>query len=54
VDVRAAIAGKPALIGYIRSGQMPREFLVVPGGRYLLVADNGSSQIQWVDLTKLP
>jgi serine/threonine-protein kinase len=54
VNVPAALTGKPALIGYIPSGQMPREFLVVPGGRYLLVADNGSAQIQWVDLTKLP
>src|SRR5712692_2052157 len=53
IDVRAALTGKPALIGYIPSGQMPREFVVVPGGRYLLVADNGSAQIQWVDLTKL-
>jgi len=54
VDVRAALAGKPALLGYIASGQMPREFAVVPGGQYLLVADNNSSQVQWVDLTKLP
>jgi serine/threonine protein kinase/DNA-binding beta-propeller fold protein YncE len=54
VDVRAALAGKPALLGYISSGQMPREFGVVPGGQYLLVSDNNSAQIQWIDLTKLP
>jgi DNA-binding beta-propeller fold protein YncE len=54
VDLRAAMTGKPALLGYIPSGQMPREFAVTPGGQYLLVADNDSAQIQWVDLSKLP
>jgi len=54
VDLRAARTGEPALLGYIPSGQMPREFAVTPGGQYLLVADNDSAQIQWIDLSKLP
>jgi 6-phosphogluconolactonase (cycloisomerase 2 family) len=54
IDVSAALARKPALLGYITSGVLPREFGIVPGGRYLLVSDNGSAQVQVVDLSKLP
>ncbi len=54
LNVQAALAGKPALLGFIQSGDLPREFGIVPGGRELLVSDNGSAQIQVVDLTKLP
>ncbi len=54
LDVSAALDGKHALMGYIPSGELPREMTVVPGGRYLLVSDNGSAQIQVVDLSKLP
>ncbi len=54
VNVSAALAGKPALLGFIPSGQLPRELAIVPGGRYLIVSDNGSNQVQVVDLSKLP
>jgi DNA-binding beta-propeller fold protein YncE len=54
VSVSAALARKPALLGYIPSGVLPREFAIVPGGRDLLVSDNGSAQVQLVDLSKLP
>ena len=33
VNVAAAMAGKPALLGYIPSGVFPREFGIVPGGK---------------------
>jgi len=54
VNVGAALAGKSALLGYIPSGELPRELAVVPGGRVLVVSDNGSAQVQTVDLSKLP
>jgi DNA-binding beta-propeller fold protein YncE len=54
VNVAAALARGPALLGYIPSGALPREFATVPGGRYLLVSDNGSAQVQVVDVSKLP
>lgn len=47
-------AAKPALLGFIRTGKLPREFATIPGGRYLLVTDNGSGQVQVLDLSKLP
>jgi DNA-binding beta-propeller fold protein YncE len=53
VNVAAALARKPALLGYIPSGALPREFGLVPGGRDLIVSDNGSMQIQVVDVSKL-
>ncbi len=55
VNVSAALARKPgALLGFIPSGELPREVAVVPGGRYLLASANGSAQVQIVDLSKLP
>ncbi len=54
VNVAAALAGKPALLGYIPSGALPREFGIVPGGRNLIASDNGSMQLQVLDVSKLP
>jgi DNA-binding beta-propeller fold protein YncE len=54
LNVADALAGKPALLGYLPTGAMPREFGTVPGGRYLLVSDNGSAQVQIVDVSNLP
>ena len=55
VNVAKALAGKPALLGYIPvGGSMPREFGLISGGRYLIVSDNGSGQVQIFDLSKLP
>ena len=54
LNVANALAGKSALLGYFPTGQMPREFGNVPGGRYLLVSDTGSAQVQIVDVSKLP
>ena len=54
VDVAAALARKQALLGFIPTGKLPREFAAIPGGRYLLVSDNGSNQVQVLDLSKLP
>jgi DNA-binding beta-propeller fold protein YncE len=55
IDVAKALAGKPSLLGYIPvGGTMPREFGLISGGRYLIVSDNGSAQVQIFDLSKLP
>jgi serine/threonine protein kinase/6-phosphogluconolactonase (cycloisomerase 2 family) len=54
LNVANALAGKSSLLGYLPTGALPREFGSVPGGRYLLVADNGSGQVQIVDVSKLP
>jgi DNA-binding beta-propeller fold protein YncE len=53
VNVAAALNRKPALVGFIPTGLAPREFASTSDGRFLLVADNGSGQVQVIDLSKL-
>jgi len=54
VNVAAAIARKPALIGYIPSGRSPLDFALSASGQYLYVADSGAAQIQIVNVGALP
>jgi DNA-binding beta-propeller fold protein YncE len=54
VDVPAALAGRPALLGYLRAGLFPREMAVVPGAHTLLVDNYRSRQIESVNLAELP
>ena len=54
VDVQAALAGNPAVLGRIPTGLFPREFAVSPDGDIILVADFTSKQIQAVDVATLP
>ncbi len=51
VNVAAALNRQPALAGFIKTGQQPREF--ASSGRMLYVSDNGSAQIQVIDLSSL-
>jgi DNA-binding beta-propeller fold protein YncE/tRNA A-37 threonylcarbamoyl transferase component Bud32 len=54
VDVRKALAGeRGALLGFIRSGQTPRQFAVTRSGA-LLVTNTESSQVQAVNIAHLP
>jgi DNA-binding beta-propeller fold protein YncE len=54
VEVHAALDGRPALSGYVRSGLDPRQLATSPDGRQLLVGNFGSDQLETVNLTKLP
>jgi len=54
VDPAAALAQKPALLGYFNSGLQPREMALSPDGKYLYVTDRGSAQVQVVKLSTLP
>ena len=49
VNVQAALARRPALLGYVASGQQPRQFALLPGGGTLLVTNTGSQQLQAVE-----
>jgi len=53
VDVAAAIARKPALIGYIPSGRSPLHFALSAFGQYLYVSDSGAAQIQVINVSTL-
>ncbi len=54
VDAAAAIARKPALIGYIPSGRSPDHFVLSSSGQYLYVADSGAPQVQIMNISALP
>jgi serine/threonine-protein kinase len=54
VSMPAALAGKPALLGVIPAGLLPRQFAMEPDGATLLVTDSTSQQLQAVDVTNLP
>jgi DNA-binding beta-propeller fold protein YncE len=54
IDVRAALAGRPALLGYLPAGQFPRDLALEPGGKMLLVANYYSGQIEALNVTGLP
>jgi DNA-binding beta-propeller fold protein YncE len=54
VDVSKALAGQPALLGYVPSGATPRQFAMVPNGSTLLVTNTNSGQLESLNAAKLP
>jgi DNA-binding beta-propeller fold protein YncE len=54
VDVPDALAGRPALLGYLPAGQFPREMTLAAGGTTLLVTNFNSNQLESVDVAGLP
>lgn len=54
VSVAAALAGRPAVLGYVRSGLFPRQMALEPGGRTLLVTNFDSQQLESVGVAGLP
>jgi DNA-binding beta-propeller fold protein YncE len=54
VDVRDALAGKPALLGYLRAGAFPRDVAANPAGGAVLVANYVAGQVETVNVADLP
>jgi DNA-binding beta-propeller fold protein YncE len=54
VDVPDALAGRPALVGYLPAGLFPRDMAAGPGGGTVLVANYDSGQIETVNGAALP
>ena len=54
VSTSAALNRGRALLGQISTGLLPREFSVAPDGKTALVTNNGSGQVQAIDLSTLP
>jgi DNA-binding beta-propeller fold protein YncE len=54
VSVPAALAGRPALTGYLPAGGFPREMALEPDGTTLLVANFMSQQLEAVSVAGLP
>jgi DNA-binding beta-propeller fold protein YncE len=53
IDTAAALAGRPALLGYLPAGRFPRDISVASGGQ-LLVANFMSGQLETVQDADLP
>ncbi|MBO0787773.1 MAG: YncE family protein, partial [Actinobacteria bacterium] len=54
VNPAKALAGRPAVVGYLRSGASPRQFALVLRGPRLLVTNTDSAQLESVSLARLP
>jgi DNA-binding beta-propeller fold protein YncE len=54
IDPAKALRRVPSLLGYVSTGTIPRQFTIQPDGRTALVTNNGSGQLQAIDLTTLP
>jgi len=54
IDVAKALAGKPAVLGTIKSGLAPRQFALEPNGKTLLVTNTDSGQVEAVNVGQLP
>lgn len=54
VDATAALAGRPALLGYLPAGGFPRQMALEPAGGTLLVTNFTSRQLEAVGLAGLP
>jgi DNA-binding beta-propeller fold protein YncE len=53
VNVAAALAGRPAVVGHIRAGLFPRDMTLAPDGT-LLVSNFDSGQVEAVDAATVP
>ena len=54
VNVAAALAGRPAVIGSIPAGQFPREMALVPDGQRLLVSNYLFGQLEAISVPSIP
>ena len=54
VSTSKALRGEPALLGYVPTGQLPRQFAVQPGGRILLVTVQNAHQLAAIKVADLP
>jgi serine/threonine protein kinase/DNA-binding beta-propeller fold protein YncE len=54
ISTADALSGKPALLGYVPTGSVPRQFAVVPGGATLLVTVQGAHELEAIKAGDLP
>jgi DNA-binding beta-propeller fold protein YncE len=53
INIAAALSGRPAELGLIQAGLLPREFAMEPGGRTALVTNSDSHQLEAVNVSSL-
>jgi serine/threonine protein kinase/DNA-binding beta-propeller fold protein YncE len=50
ISTASALSGRPALLGYLPVGPIPRQFAVEPGGTTVLVTLQGAHELEAVDV----
>jgi serine/threonine protein kinase len=53
VSTAAALSGKPALLGFVPTGPVPRQFAVEPGGKILLLSVEKAHQLAAIIIASL-
>ncbi len=53
INTASALSGRPALLGYVPVGQVPRELAVEPGGTTVLVTVDGGHELEAVSVGSL-
>ncbi len=53
IDTTAALAGKPAVLGLIQAGLLPRDVTMAPNGRIALITNSASHQLEAVNISRL-
>jgi DNA-binding beta-propeller fold protein YncE len=54
VSTADALNGKPALLGYVPTGPVPRQVAILPGGSTLLVTVENGHAVETVNVAELP
>ncbi len=54
ISTAQALARKPALLGYVQTGEVPRRMTVLPDGKTLLVTESYSHELQAISVADLP
>jgi DNA-binding beta-propeller fold protein YncE len=54
IDTAKALAGRPALLGYVSTGALPRQFALEEGGKTMLITVTNSNQLQAINVADLP
>ncbi|HEY2690287.1 MAG TPA: protein kinase [Streptosporangiaceae bacterium] len=54
ISTAQALARKPALLGYVPTGEVPRRMTVLPDGKRLLVTESYSHELQAFSVADLP
>jgi len=54
ISTASALSGRPALLGYVPVGPVPRQFAVEPGGKTLLVTLQGAHELEAISVGSLP
>jgi DNA-binding beta-propeller fold protein YncE len=54
IDIPALLARRPSVIGHLPVGGFPRELILSPDGRHLLLTNFGTNSVETINVSNLP